>query len=178
MRISAVAKSYAKALKESAGSAFEKSISEIQAFVKALSSDQALSDFFNSPVASVEAKFKALDAMSGKFDPATISFLKTVIENQRGESLEGILGGAQAILDQQKGISRGFVVSAQALSDDTKKQLEAKIQAVVQKKIELSYQTNPALTGGVIAHVGGWTFDDSVETQLNKLKDDLNRSAN
>jgi F-type H+-transporting ATPase subunit delta len=46
------------------------------------------------------------------------------------------------------------------------------------KKIILTYKEDPTLLGGVVAQVGGWTFDDSIETHLIKMNEELNRRAN
>lgn len=178
MRISAVAKKYSLALVSSSDSNVEKVLSELFAFAGVLAADSSLENFFANPVISSDEKFKVLDLAVAKFSGTTVGFIKTLIENKRVTSLPGIISGVQELLDEKKGISRGRVLSAQALGEELKKNLEEKIQAVVKRKIELSYDTNPGLMGGVVAHVGGWTFDDTLETQINKINDDLNRSAN
>lgn len=178
MRVSGVAKKYAKALYESAGGNVAQILGELKQFEKAFSSNADLNAFFVNPMIPQESKFKALEAVSKNLNPATYGFLKTIITNGRVESLPGIIAGVQELMDEQSQISRGSVYSAQPLSDEIKKRLEEKIHSVVKKKIELSYEIKPGLLGGVTAHVGGWTFDDSIDSQLNKLKDELNRSAN
>jgi F-type H+-transporting ATPase subunit delta len=81
-------------------------------------------------------------------------------------------------MDIEEGVTRGVVRSAQALNDDAKKEIENKINKVLNKKIVLTYEQDPKLLGGVVAQVGGWTFDDSLDTHLKKLNEELNRRAN
>src|SRR5437868_4697254 len=91
---------------------------------------------------------------------------------------------AKALLavTKQKGVHTKALaelkVVAQALSTDAKKSLETKISGVLKKKIVLTFQQDPKLLGGVVADVGGWTFDDSIDTHLKKLNEELNRRAN
>lgn len=178
MRVSGVAKKYAKSLFESAGGALPQVLNELKQFSKAFESDPALFAFFANPVIAMDVKLKVLEPISKNLNPTTFGFLKTIIANSRVQSLSGVLAGAQFLIDEQNQVSRGSVSSAQPLSDDMKKRLEDKIHSVVKKKIELSYEIKPGLLGGVTAQVGGWTFDDTIDSQLNKLKDELNRSAN
>jgi F-type H+-transporting ATPase subunit delta len=70
------------------------------------------------------------------------------------------------------------VKSAKALSDEGRKDLEGKISKILNKKIILTYKEESTLLGGVVAQVGGWTFDDSIETHLIKLNEEINRRAN
>ena len=74
-------------------------------------------------------------------------------------------------------MTRGTVKSAKPLSEDAKKDLESRINKILNKKIILTYKEESTLLGGVVAQVGGWTFDDSIETHLTKLNEDLNRRA-
>ncbi|MFZ4405339.1 MAG: F0F1 ATP synthase subunit delta, partial [Pseudobdellovibrionaceae bacterium] len=41
------------------------------------------------------------------------------------------------------------------------------------KKIILTSQKDPSLLGGLVAQVGGWTFDDSLKAHLSKLEEIL-----
>ena len=58
-----------------------------------------------------------------------------------------------------------------------RKRIEETVSAVTKKKVILNFTVDPKLLGGMTAQVGGWTFDDSLETHLTRLSEDLNRRS-
>ena len=84
----------------------------------------------------------------------------------------------EAIIDEERGFVRGLVRSAEVLSPEARTRTEEAIKKVINKKIILSFVKDPNLLGGMVAQVGGWTFDDSLESHLIRLGEDLNRRAN
>lgn len=182
MKKSEVAKRYAKALlavsKQNGTS--EKVFAELQTIAKAFNQDLAIKAYFESPLAGPEQKLTvvkaALKDLGISQDMTNAVFV--LAEKNRLSALHELVGAYQLLLDEEAGITRGTVRSAQPLSAEAQKEVEARITQVLKKKIILTYQQDPKLLGGVVAQVGGWTFDDSIDTQLKKLNEELNRRAN
>lgn len=182
MRVSEVSKRYAKALlavtKQKGVHA--KALAELQVVAQALTSDAAIKAYFANPTISAEKKAQALKAaFTGKgVSDEVINTLVLLAEKNRSEIVDQVALAFQELLDVEEGVTRGVVRSAQPLSADSQKTLETKISGVLKKKIVLTFEQDPKLLGGVVAHVGGWTFDDSIDTHLKKLNEELNRRAN
>lgn len=182
MKVSEVSKRYAKALLESAkqNKTQEKVYTELQTVIKAVFVDSTVKTFFANPLISTEQKVAAIEA-SLRGAGLSEEVYNTIIllgKNDRLAVLDEVALAYQELLDVENGVTRGVVKSAQPLSTEARAQIEKKIEGVLNKKIVLTYEQDPKLLGGVVAQVGGWTFDDSIDTHLKKLNEELNRRAN
>jgi F-type H+-transporting ATPase subunit delta len=61
------------------------------------------------------------------------------------------------------------------LNEDDRRKLEQTIAGVTKKKVILNFTEDKKLMGGLVAQVGGWSFDDSLQSHLTRLTEDLNR---
>jgi F-type H+-transporting ATPase subunit delta len=182
MKIREVSKRYAKALLTVAKQkgAHAKVLAELTAVSQAFSSDKAIKEFFENPTVTPEQKISALKGALGNkgLSDEVMNTLLLLSEKGRLDTLPEMVEAFGQALDDEQGVTRGTVRSAKQLSQDDQKNLEAKIHKVLNKKIILTYQEDPKLLGGIVAQVGGWTFDDSIQTHLKKLNEELNRRAN
>ncbi|XGC80854.1 ATP synthase F1 subunit delta [Bdellovibrio bacteriovorus] len=182
MRASEVSKRYAKAflaVVKQKGT-HSKAFAELQAVAQAFSSDASVKNYFENPMISSDQKVTAVKAaLTGKsVSEEVMNTIVLLAEKGRLETLDQVVLAVQELLDIEEGVTRGVVQSAQPLSAEAQKDIEGKISKVLNKKIVLTYTQDPKLLGGVVAHVGGWTFDDSIDTHLKKLNEELNRRAN
>ncbi|MBL7544617.1 MAG: ATP synthase F1 subunit delta [Bdellovibrionaceae bacterium] len=171
-----ISKRYAKALfavsKESNSHA--QTLINLNAIVAATSSPEALS-FFRDPQIENSKKTDAVVKTMEKIGTTegVKSFVKLVLTRKRSAALSGIVKAYEQLMDEESGVTKGEVFSAKPLSLDVVSSLEAKISTILKKKIVLKFKEDPAVIGGVVAKVGGWTFDDSLDLHLNKLKEQL-----
>jgi F-type H+-transporting ATPase subunit delta len=77
------------------------------------------------------------------------------------------------MVDAEKNISHGSVISAIALSDELQANVQAALERLTGKKVELSTSVDPSLIGGIIAKVGDLVLDGSIRKQLAGLKDSI-----
>ncbi len=182
MKVNEVSKRYAKALlavvKQKGVHA--KAFAELQTVADSFQKDTAISAYFENPMISSTEKVTAIkNAFQGKgLSEEVFNTLVLMAEKNRIQFLPEVALAFQGFLDIEEGVTRGTVRSAQPLAADAQKELESKVSKVLNKKIVLTYQQDPKLLGGAVAQVGGWTFDDSIETHLTKLNEELNRRAN
>lgn len=95
-------------------------------------------------------------------------------------SREGVLAGLGEIvryinalyLEAKKKV-KGVVTSAAELSEDMKKKLIESLTAITGKEVELQYEVDPSLIGGVRVKVGSTMYDLSIKGQLGLLRDKL-----
>lgn len=182
MRVAEVAKRYAKALLAAAKQAGNHGnvYAELSEIVKGFNVDVGVKAYFSNPTISADQKKAVLTAalQGHKVSETVVNALNVLGENDRLELMEQVLVAYREMLDLEEGITRGVVKSAQPLSADAQKEIEQKIAKVLNKKIVLTYEQDPKILGGVVAQVGGWTLDDSIDTHLKKLNEELNRRAN
>ena len=182
MKISEVSRCYAKALIAVAKQKgqHDRVQKELAAVASAIKADAQIQAYFTNPLITPDQKKKVIqNTFSGKgLLEEVFNLLLLLSEKNRIGGFEEIAEAYQEQMDLEQGITRGSVKSAKSLSDEAKKDLEGKITKILNKKIILTYKEDPTLLGGVVAQVGGWTFDDSIETHLIKLNEELNRRAN
>jgi F-type H+-transporting ATPase subunit delta len=182
MKINEVSRRYAKALLAVAKqkNAHAKVFADLQAVADAFQKDAAISAYFENPMITATQKVTAIKAaLEGKgTSEEVLNTMVLMAEKGRIHLLSEVALAFREYTDIEEGVTRGVVRSAQPLSADAQKELESKVSKTLGKKIVLTYQQDPKLLGGAVAQVGGWTFDDSIETHLKKLNEELNRRAN
>lgn len=180
MRISIIAKRYANSLfiVSKQKNEVKKTLSEIKKVVEIF--DRATVEFFKNPLISVYDKMKVSEnSFSNKgLANELYNLFLLLTEKNRMHFFPEIVEAFQQRSDEDEGITRGTVYSARSVNEDTRMELENKISSAVGKKIILKYMEDPSVLGGMVVKAGGWTFDESIESHLKILNEQLNRSSN
>jgi F-type H+-transporting ATPase subunit delta len=170
---------YAKALFELVveGSKLEETLNQLREFTSAMEKDSELKYFFTAPVVKAEDQKLALEAFFAKkiFTEEMKSLLLLLSKKGRFKLLPGIASAFQSEVDASRGVVRGQVLSATTLVPEERNKLEATISRYTGKKAVLEYHEDTKLLGGLVARVGSYTFDDSLETQLRMMSDALTK---
>ena len=182
MRIRDASRRYANALMELAKQkgTQKEALQQLGAVSDAFAVEPSIQAYFVNPTISPEQKMTLLKgALQGQNLLEEVSnTLLLLVEKGRLDSLAEMVASFRNAMDREDGVTRGTVSSAKPLDASARQAIEAKINKVLNKKIILTYSEDPKLLGGVVAQVGGWTFDDSIDAQLKKLNEDLNRRTN
>lgn len=179
--ISEVARRYARAilaLTKQKGT-HARALGELKSIKTIFDADAGIGAYFANPLVAPDQKLQVVKnafANQGLLEE-TQNFLVLLAERNRFDQFGAIVDALQTAIDEEQGLTRGIVRAAKPLSKEALEALETKISSSLKKKIVLTFKEDPKLLGGVVAEVGGWTFDDSIETHLRKLNEDLNRSA-
>ena len=170
---------YAKALYRLATESkkLDETLNQLREFATAVEKDQQLSYFFTAPVVNADDQKEALRKFFEKkqFTEEMKSLLLLLAEKKRLGLLSDIALAFQAVVDESRGVARGQVVSAATLFPEERQKLEATISKYTGKKAVLEYHENRDLLGGLVAKVGSYTFDDSLDTQLRTMNDALTK---
>lgn len=155
-------------------------LDQLAAISQVFSSDPAIREYFENPIVPVDQKIATLKtAVSGQsLTDEVTNTLMLLVKRGRVDTLPEMVAAFRNSLDKEEGVTRGTVRSATPLDAGARKAIEDKINKVLNKKIILTYSEDPKLLGGVVAQVGGWTFDDSIDAHLKKLNEELNRRSN
>lgn len=178
----AAAKEYAKALYSSIEKSEDKKavltfLREMSASIKA---DSKLIEQIRTKSISNEDAKKTMEALLKETSAASIlsNFFNLLIDKGRMSLIQEITENFELSMDEENNILRGVVRSALNLSPDKRAELEDRFAKKLDKKVILSYQTDEKVVGGVRVEVGPYTFDDTIETHIKKIKENLNRSSN
>lgn len=101
------------------------------------------------------------------------NFLNLLVEKKRVEILPEIAEEYKIMVDDEKNVSHGSVISAVELSDELQAKVQATLEKLTGKKVELTTSVDPTIIGGIIAKVGDLVLDGSIKAQLAGLKDSI-----
>ncbi len=182
MRLNEVAIRYARALLlESKNTSSEQKVfEELRLLTEKVFSDPAVMGYFNSPVVTTEKKFEMMaSSIKDKgLSPITESFVKLLAQKNRCALIPAISQALIELMDHANGVTRGTVKSVTVLSPEERKRIEDIVTQKTKKRVIMNYVEDPSLVGGLVAQVGGWTFDDSLTSHLRRMNEDLKRRAN
>ena len=103
-----------------------------------------------------------------------MGFLNIVVEKDRQNDLIPIFEYFIQRVKEYKKIGSVSVTSAVELKADQKSRLEEKLLATTSYvELEMHYQVDPALIGGMVIRIGDRVVDSSIRTRLYGLKKDL-----
>jgi len=100
-------------------------------------------------------------------------FLDLLVTRNRASALSEIVAEFAAMVDSARGVVAGELRSAIELSNEEVSVLSAALAKKVGASVKLKTSVDPSLLGGVVAVVGGKTFDASLKTQLERFKNEL-----
>lgn len=112
-------------------------------------------------------------ANSAGLSQLSVRFLEILIGRNRASALEEIVNELATMVDVSRGVVTGELKSAVELSGDEVSVLSAALAKKVGANVKLKTSVDPSLLGGVVAVVGGKTFDASLRTQLERFKNEL-----
>ncbi len=179
MRSSEIAKRYAKALYElsSENKNAERVFLDLRGIDAIIDSHESISDFFESPLITPADKEKALmEALKDKGVSDEVLYLMVLLAKKKRLGLfTQIVDEYEKRSDEAHNVVRGKVTSATPLSTAQRKEIESVVAKTTGKQVILSYAEEPSLIGGLVAEVGSFTFNDAIESHLNRINDELKR---
>ncbi len=150
-------------------------LEEITALREVLTDNPEYFRFLNNPRIPAEEKASTThEIFTGRISKGLIGFLKLIIIKGRSDALFDILDYFIDRVKEFKGIGVAYVTTPQPLSRDKMELIRAKLLSTTSfKKMEMHYDVNPRLLGGMQIRIGDRVVDSSIQTKLNQLQKDL-----
>lgn len=168
-----VSKTYGEALfelavEENKVDVFMEEITEIQ---KILAENKEFSKFMNHPKILKEEKTEVLEnVFKGRISDELTGFLTLIVAKDRYNEIDAILNYFLTEIKRFKGIGIAYVTTAETLRDEQKAGVEQKLlETTSYKKMEMHYETDESLIGGMVIRIGDRVVDSSIKTKLNEL---------
>lgn len=177
MKQTILARRYAKALfavgKEEGK--FEEYNTALQGVAGLYKSHPEVEDALTNPLYPLDVRQKVMASMVASMGVEKVmgNFLNLLVEKKRAAILPEVAEEYQAMVDEEKNISHGTVVTAIELSEALQAKVRAALEKLTGKKVELTTRVDPSIIGGIIAKVGDLELDGSIRTQLASLKDSI-----
>lgn len=174
-----LARRYARALLDIGreGGHLRRSLTEVEEFAKVLDAADGLRDALGSAHVGRQSKQATLDAVlagSGVL-PTTKSFLALLIDKGRMNVLPQILSELRRMVEEHEGIERVEVTVPMPLTAPQKDGLRAVLERRTGKKVIIEESVDASVLGGMVVRVGSTVYDGSVRTQIQQIRQNLQK---
>ena len=136
-----------------------------------------LKELMLNPRFSKEEHLEILgQVFKGKIDDRLFSFLELITVKGRYGYLDEILDYFILRVQEYLHIGQAKVTSAIAIDDEMKQRIKDKLLSTTDyKEIEIDYETDPSLIGGMVIRIKDRIVDNSVKTKLENITRDLHK---
>ena len=180
MKNTILANRYAKALFSVAKEedALDEYCSALNSFAELFATTPEVKDGLTNPLYPLDVRVKVMDHIVKNMDASQVvkNFLNLVVQKKRAAVLPEIAEAFQGLVDEQRNICQGKVVSAMKLSAKLTDKVQATLEKLTGKTVVLTTEVDPAIIGGIIAKVGDLVLDGSIRSQLVGLKESIKGS--
>lgn len=148
---------------------------EIIQLQKVLADNDSFGKLMNHPKIIVEEKLQvAKNVFEGRVSDELLGFLTIIISKDRYRDIDAILDYFIAEVKRYKGIGVATVTTAVPLGEDQRGKIEQKLLDTTQyAKMEMHFQVDEALIGGMVVRIGDRVVDSSIRTKLSELQKEL-----
>jgi F-type H+-transporting ATPase subunit delta len=105
------------------------------------------------------------------------AFLRLLVDKNRFAAFEGILHAYTEMADEIAGRLRATVTTASAQDAAAQKMICSAIESASGKKVDVGFEVDPSLIGGVVAKIGDTVIDASIRSRLQELEAGLVHSS-
>jgi len=179
--VSAFARSYARALVESAPKkdAVETLLAGAGAVARAIAGEPRLREFFAAPAIPREVKGRALESLGEKagLDAFGRRFLAVVLGNGRILHLTEILAAAREELDRALGVAQAHVRVAAPIAPDEEGKISAALGRTLGGAVRLQVAVDESILGGYVARIGSRIIDASVASAIARFQERSKETA-
>lgn len=180
MNNTVLAKRYAKALfqvgkEENALDDFSKTLSEMaQLYIET----PEVVDGLTNPLYPQDVREKVMAHLVGAMKASELlaNFLNLLVQKRRADVLPDIAAVFQALVDDERNMCQGTVISASEISKDLNDKIKATLEKITGKQVVVTNEVDPEIIGGIIAKVGDLVMDGSIKTQLKGLEESIKGS--
>lgn len=179
MRGSAAARRYARALFQLASEegAVERTREELDAMAALLAESSELRHALFRPLHPVAERRAVLENVAEPLGTSRTlqHFYSYLVDQRRLVDFDAIREEFRRLADEAAGRTHAEVVSASPLRSEQLDRLRDALTRRTGQQVQIRARVDPALLGGVVAKVGGLTFDGSLRTQLAQLRSNLTK---
>ena len=143
-------------------------------FNASLKDDLSINTFFKSKTVDNVEKMSLFEkAVSNSMSVILVEVLKVVIENDDINLLKDIAKNFTLLSKQKLNIAFVEVVSSNEMNSDQKDDIVNSLSELINKKIDINFDVDKNLIGGLKIKVDDTLYDSSLQTKLENAKSKL-----
>ena len=137
--------------------------------------NREFSAFLGSPVIPAHAKAGAFERIFAGFHTLSQGLLQLLLGRKREDLLPQVAEAFLQAWDKASGRVNARVISAAPLGDTAREQVSRFVQKQTgAQEVVLQTEENAEIIGGLVIHFEDKIFDTSIQSQIQKLKKELN----
>lgn len=174
-----VSKTYGEALFEAAMESGEdragEILEEISSVRNILADNPRFDELMKHPGIPKQEKLQVVDTVfRGRVSDELVNFLEIIVTKERYRDLTAIFDYFTEKVKEQKKIGIAQVTTAQELSNSQRAAVEARLlETSGYREMEMHYNTDASLIGGMVIRIGDRVVDSSIRTKLDSLTKQL-----
>ena len=172
--LSSTSRSYATALYElsTENSELDKAEEGIKSLNKLLNENSDFRAMILNPTVSKDDKRNVISIIADKnnFSKLLKNFLGFIAIKNRLFFLDKIIDSFLNLLSNNKGELNAKLVSSKKLSSEEQKKIQSELSKDFKSSLNINYEYDPDLIGGLIIQIGSIMIDTSIKTKLKKLE--------
>ena len=143
-------------------------------FNSSLKNDLSINTFFKSKTIDSKEKMSLFEkAVSNSMSVILVEVLKVVIENNDINLLKDIAKNFTLLSKQKLNIAFVEVVSSNEMNSNQKDDITNSLSELIKKKIDINFNVDKNLFGGLKFKVDDTLYDSSLQTKLENAKSKL-----
>lgn len=150
-------------------------LEEVSGLQMVLKGNKELSVLMNNPKVSKEEREDILnEVFKGRLSEDLLNFLILLVQKGRYAYVEEILAYFTDRVKEAEGIGTAYVTTAVELAPTKKDEIHKKLLATTSyREIEVIYQVDPAIIGGMTVRINDRVVDSSIKTKLESMERSL-----
>lgn len=150
---------------------------EVKAVSDILDQNKELTQLLAHPQIMMEEKQEIIkNIFQGRICDELYGFLQIIIQKGRQTNIKEIFEWFEDCVKQYHHVGVVYVSTPLPLKDTQKTAVEKKILATTEyERLEVNYQIDPSLIGGMVIRIGDRVVDGSIKNKLDKLSRELGK---
>ncbi len=148
--------------------------SDIEGILASIRDSEDFTGFLESPLIKSSDKLRIMDKIfSNKVHALTLKFIHLLFTQKREAHLPDVCRNFIQQYKNKSGVQEAVIITAQALTEDNRKEINDFIINQFKINIELSEKVDQKIIGGFILRIEDQQINASIQSQLNKIKREL-----
>ena len=150
-------------------------LADAQSLYQSIQENSELDTLLKSPITQNELKASILmKIIQGSPSQKIIGgLINTLKKNKRLNLFAGILQDFQDVLYEKRGYQKAKVTTAHDIDEATKTNIQELLNSQYGSKLNLEFQINKSLLGGMTVVIGSKMIDLSIATQVSKFTNNV-----
>ena len=146
----------------------------LEEFNSSLKDDLSINTFFKSKTVENAEKVSLFEkAVSSSMNVILVEVLKVIIESDDISLLKNVAKHFTLLSKQKLNIAFVEVVSSNEMNSDQKDEISNSLSELINKKIDINFNVDKNLIGGLKIKVDDTLYDSSLQTKLENAKSKL-----